>query len=85
MKISQSLVIRFAQWAATNGGDADSAARLMAAARKRSTAIGGRISALSKNSPLEFSQGLTDNMAGDFTEREIQTLFSIGDNYEWIP
>ena len=65
--LSQKLVIRFAQWAAASGGDVESATKLMDAARNHSHIIGARITALSKNSPLELSEGLTDRMAGEFT------------------
>lgn len=51
-KISQKLVIRFARWAAANGGDVESAVKLMDAARNRSHIIGARITALSKKLPL---------------------------------
>lgn len=83
--LSQRLVIRFAQWAAANGGDVESATRLMDAARNHSHIIGARITALSKNSSLEFSEGLTDRMAGEFSESEIRALFTVGDDFEWTP
>jgi len=83
--LSQKLVIRFAQWAAASGGDVESATKLMDAARNHSHIIGARITALSKNSPLEFSEGLTDRMAGEFTENEIQALFAVSSDFEWTP
>lgn len=84
-RISQQLMIRFAQWAAAHGGDVDSATRLQDAARNHSLIIKGRMTALLKNSSSEFSNNLTDKMATEFTDSEIQALFTLGDDIEWIP
>lgn len=86
MPVNQKLVIRFAHWAAANGGDVDSASRLEQAARNRSPIIAARMTALLKNSRPEFSDigRLHKRMSAEFTAEEIQQLLSLPDEPVWV-